>query len=187
MKKYVLLFVAVSVTFVGSAYARENAASRASELKEMRKEAKETYKEALEKIKDERKKLIVESLQNRLCNLNTRRVETMTKHLDTMSTILDRVTQKSASLSAEKKAPVTTSVDKAKAAILEARTAVANQKNRSCTITLSGSESSLRSEVNSARAAFEQSLKDTMAKVESARRAVKDSVKALAFALGESL
>ena len=129
----------------------------------------------------ERKLQIVST---RMCEVQTSRVGAMKRHLAKMSKILDRVTARaqSAKTSGKNVAAVDAAVAKARVAITEAELAVVESAEKNCEIEAAGTN--VGSGVAVIRRTMQFSLGGAQRKVSGARKAVSESIRALAHVLG---
>ncbi len=146
-----------------------------------RQEAKEAFKLRLNKIKDEAKKEIAENLEENLNTINQRHTEHFSDRLEKFSNFLERIISRKdkAKESGMEVTTVETAIAAAETAITNAETAVATQSGKVYTINFT-TEANLRTAAESARKTLRADLKSTHDKVTAARKAVVDSMQALA-------
>ena len=166
---------------------REAVREKVAQVREKVRQTREEFKEKLARIRDEKKRALVERLSERICMINKNRTAAMLRHLETMGKILDRVQARADKAEANGKdvAAVDAAIAAARAAIGEAKAAVQAQAGAACEVTVSGTEGALKGEVQAARTALENGLREVHGKVKAAREAVVVAIKALARVLGE--
>ncbi len=194
-----MVMVLPGVVVAGQPTAEERAAIKASkqaQIQAMKEEAKKQkaaeiakYKEGLSKIKDERKKQQLEQFRVRWCDLNRKRVESGLAGLNRMGEILLKVEAKAgvAKTNGKDIATVTAAITAAKTRIEEAKTAVSAQSQMDCSALAISTEKNLGQDVKNQVSNLERTWNEINQKVKIARKAVSDSIVALAKITGETI
>ncbi len=146
------------------------------------------FRTRLSTVRDGKKKAILDRTDKRIVEINANRTGIMTRHLTKIEEILNKietraqqVEKRGKDISAVKAAIVT-----ARATILSARSAVATQAAKTYTIDVT-TEDKLGAAVSSTRTAFAKDLQAAHQSVVTARKSVRDVLKALANVVGEKL
>ena len=153
---------------------KERLASRAAELKER-----------LATFRDKQKAAIVERINNVLNMINEKRTAAMDERLDRMAGLLDKLEARVASASGTGKdtASASAAIASASAAIDKATDAVAAQKLKDYTITVS-SESGVRTDAQEARNRLHSDLQAVNKLLIEAKQSIAHAVRAAATTLG---
>ena len=157
------------------------------QIRDARTQAKEALQIRLQTIRDERKQQQVQKLSDRLCETNESRVGVMEKHLAKMEQMLLRIEGIAAERETAGKdiTAVTSAIVSARSVITTARTAVQTQAGRDCVLIISGSETSLGTEVNGAINRLHVQLKAVNQNITAAREATRKAIQELAKVMGE--
>lgn len=149
---------------------------------------REEFRARLSAIRDERKKTIVERIDQRMVEINANRTAIMLRHLTKIEEILSRIETRVDELSASGKDVVVirTAIATARTAIATARTTVNAQTAKTYTLVIT-TEDRLGTTVSAARTSFAKDLQTAHQAVVTARKSVRDVLKAVAAVVGEKL
>ena len=182
MKKLTSLLCLLALTLIVASPVFAETATRSGKMN------REEFRTRLFAIRDEKKKAIVERIDQRIAQINANRTGIMTRHLTKIEEILDRIEARTNTVAASGKdvATVRTAIATARTAITTAQTTVNAQAAKSYTINIT-TEDKLGSAASAARTAFAKDLQAAHQTVVTARKSVRDVLKALANVVGEKL
>ena len=182
MKKLTPVLCSLALGLLVAAPAYALSASESARMK------REEFRPRLSTIRDAKKKTIVERIDQRLAQINASRTAIMLRHLTKIEEILNRIEARTNTVAASGKdvAAVRTAIATARTAITTAQTTVNAQAAKLYTINIT-TEANLGSAVSTARQAFAKDLQAAHQSVVTARKSVRDVLKALAKVVGEKL
>lgn len=182
MKKLILISSLFALTLTVSSPALALTASESAKMK------RDEFRAKISAIRDEKKKAIVEKIDQRLVLINANRTTIMLRHLAKIEEILNRIENRTDKVAATGKDVtfVRTAIVTSRTAITTARTAVNAQAAKVYTINIT-TEDNLGASVSATRTAFAKDLQTAHQAVVTARKSVRDVLKALAKIVGEKL
>ncbi len=181
MKKFAGLLSLLALTLVVVSPVFAETATRSGKMNE-------EFRARLSAIRDEKKKAIVERIDQRIAQINANRTSIMLRHLTKIGETLNRIEARTDTVAASGKdvAAVRTAIATARTAITTAQTTVNAQAAKPYTINIT-TEANLGSAVSTTRQAFAKDLQAAHQSVVTARKSVRDVLKALAKVVGEKL
>ena len=182
MKKLTPVLCSLALGLLVAAPAYALSASESARMK------REEFRTRLSTIRDAKKKTIVERIDQRIAQINANRTGIMTRHLTKIEEILDRIEARALEVEKTGKeiSAVKTAIATARTAIATAKTTVTTQAAKTYTIDIT-TEDKLDSAASAARTAFAKDLQAAHQTVVTARKSVRDVLKALANVVGEKL
>jgi len=182
VKKLTSLLCLLALTLIVASPVFAETATRSGKMN------REEFRTRLSAIRDEKKKAIVERIDQRIAQINANRTGIMTRHLTKIEEILDRIEARAFEVEKTGKeiSAVKTAIATARTAIATAKTTVTTQAAKTYTIDIT-TEDKLDSAASAARTAFAKDLQAAHQTVVTARKSVRDVLKALANVVGEKL
>jgi len=182
MKKFMSLLVCLAIALAITTPVYAQTATRSGKLN------REEFRTRLSTVRDEKKKAIVDRTDKRIVEINANRTSIMTRHLTKIEETLNKIETRA--LEVEKKgkdiSAVRAAIATARTAIASAKAAIATQAAKTYTIDVT-TEDKLGLAVSSTRTAFAKDLQAAHQSVVTARKSVRDVLKALANVVGEKL
>lgn len=182
MKKLAIILSLLALTLIVSSPALALTASESARMK------RDEFRSKLTTIRDEKKRAIVDRIDQRLVLTNTNRTTIMLRHLAKIEEVLARIESRVNQLASTGKdvTSVRTAISTSRTAITTARTAVTTQAAKTYAISIT-TEDKLGTSVSTVRTAFAKDLQSAHQAVVTARKSVRDVLKALAKIVGEKL
>ena len=188
MKKFIVLGCLFALALIVTVPIYAQTPSAATNRQMSRENERENFRSKLNSISDEKKKAIVDRTDKRIVEINANRTGIMTRHLTKIEEILNKIETRA--LEVEKRgkdiSAVKAAIVTARTAIASAKSAVATQAAKTYTIDVT-TEDKLGLAVSSTRTAFAKDLQAAHQSVVTARKSVRDVLKALANVVGEKL
>jgi Mg2+ and Co2+ transporter CorA len=185
MKKFITLLLIFALTLIGAShvYAQPSQIPPAK-----RGDDRSEFRTRLSTIRDEKKKAIVDRTDKRIVEINLSRTNIMTRHIAKIEEVLNKIETRAIEVEKRGKdiGAVRAAIVTSRTAIASAKSAIAAQIAKTYTIDVT-TEDKLGPAVSSPRTAFAKDLQAAHQSVVTARKSVRDVLKALAKVVGEKL